>query len=67
MTIITVLGFTKPNFIKRKGGDKQRVIRDEIFIIEVKTTVRDKETIANVINQGIIASANNTFEQVIKH
>ncbi len=44
----------------------KRVIKDELIIMEIHVFIRFKEVIANVINQGIIASAKQSIKQVVK-
>ncbi len=38
----------------------------ELVVIEINITVSVKETLLNIIKQGIIASAKDSFKQAIK-
>ncbi len=53
----TAFRFTQPHFIMRRWVVNRRVIRDELIIIEIHIMIRVKEVVANIINQGIIATA----------
>ncbi len=44
----------------------KRAIRDEVVIIEMIIVIGVKEVVANIIKEGIIASAKNSFKQAIK-
>ncbi len=45
----------------------KRAIRDEVVIIEMIIVIGVKEVVANIIKEGIIASAKNSFKQLIKN
>ncbi len=64
-TTSTDLRFIQPHFIKRRWMINNRDVGDEPIIIEINIASRVKKAIANIIMQGIIASAEHSFKQVI--
>ncbi len=61
-TTSMTLRFTQPILIKRRWMINKRVMREELILVEIKITIRVKEAVANIINQGNIASTKHSFQ-----